>query len=763
MRKLRIIACLLGTAPGALLVAPAASAQVAKVPAEQGAADSSPAAVGEIVVTAQRTESLASKTPIALSAIGGEQLRRAGVTDARSLGDLAPNLAITENAEALRISIRGVTSMDGTEKGDPSAAFLLDGIYIARPQAQQGAFFDIERVEVLRGPQGTLYGRNTTAGVVNVITAVPKPEFAAALDAGYGNLDSANVTGMINLPVGADLGVRLAVNYDRQDNYIKEVDNPTNSINPFRDVISGRLSFGGQVGRLKFVLRGDFSKQKGSSFNTLPVSQFFLNAGTPTVDPSYIGGKSADAYRSLGFDVLYPARKDNEFWGVMGEFTYSLTDTIDLTYLGSYRDSTVDFSNASLLFGFLQNPTMFRGDYTQDSHEVRLAFGAGNRLHGQVGGYYFHERSAVAFNIGQPLSAFVLPGAIRYAFLQDPTVSRSKAAFGQITFDVTPQLHLTGGIRYTDDFKSRRGSSVVELPDVASVPAALASQCSGTVCTLSLNIAARSFSKTTWKMGIDYDAPGLGLLYASVATGYKAGGFNDGCVTGEGLGCGLSEAQLYYAPETLTAYEAGIKLRFLGNALRLNASVFHYDYKNLQLGQLTVVGGAPTTLTQNAGSAKVDGIETEALIQPSARDRVSLSINYTNARYDNFVAQLADGSSRDFHGLLLDHAPKWTATAGYTHEFPLRNDARIEAGVRSRLSSAYYLQDLNALAQFRQPSFTKTDATLTYRAARGTWYLQGFVNNIENEITLAAASSGLNATATIERPRTYGVRAGIQF
>jgi iron complex outermembrane receptor protein len=302
---------------------------------------------------------------------------------------------------------------------------------------------------------------------------------------------------------------------------------------------------------------------------------------------------------------------------------------------------------------------------------------------------------------------------------------------------------------------------------------------------LNENVAARKFNKTTWKVGLDYDAPGLGLIYANVSTGYKAGGFNDGCVDdGESLGCVLTANELYYNPETVTAYEGGVKFKLMDNALRLNISVFHYDYKSLQLSTIVFPPDAPpATLTSNAGSAKVDGIEFEALISPTDNDRFEFAINYTDARYDRFSPTISVGVTdtagapvldingdqvtqvvtRDFHGLQLDHAPKWTAVAGYTHSFPLANGGTIDASGRIRFSSQYYMQDLNILGQFHQPSFTKTDLTLTYKAPEDRLYLQLFAKNIENEITLAAASSGLGASATPEEPRTYGVRAGFKF
>jgi iron complex outermembrane recepter protein len=715
---------------------------------------------GDIVVTATRSETLLSKTPIAMTAITADGLRDAGITDARSLNDAVPNLAISENGDSARISIRGVTSTDLTEKGDPSAAFLLDGIYIARPIEVLNGFFDLERVEVLRGPQGTLYGRNTTAGVINLISARPKDEFQASVDGAYGNLGKTNLTGMINVPIGEGIGIRAAVNYDRQDSPLIQPAGATRSLDPFRNNISGRLSIGGTIGdNFDFVIRGDYTKSKGGIFNAVPLANFFPGPLTVGVDPLYVSSSTKEQLNTR-LAISNPDRKNNEFKGVMGEFTYDLGSAA-ITYLGSYRETDrKDTREFVLNFGVLvPNPAFFFGKFKQNSHELRLAFGQDKPLHGQIGAYYFNEKSFIELNLGNPLSGIVVPGAIGFAFPQGPTKAISKAAFGQLTYDITPDLHLTGGIRHTKDNKSRVGQTVVDFATVAT------SICGALRCALNDNIAFGKYKKTTWKVGIDYDTPNLGLIYASVSTGYKAGGFNDGCLTTSGgAGCTLTEAELFFNPETLTSYEAGFKFRFADNAVRLNGSYFHYDYSDLQLSQIVTVP-VPATRIRNAGVAKVDGIELEAVLQPSDNDRIDLSFNYTDARYTRFIARGAGPgvSEISFAGRQLDHAPKYTASAAYTHTFPLGNGGSVEASARTLLSSEYYLQDLNNLSQFRQPSFTKTSMTLTYKAPENRFYVQGFVQNLENEVTLAAAASGLGTTATPEEPRTYGVRAGFKF
>jgi iron complex outermembrane recepter protein len=725
--------------------------------APQEAADEA-ASSGDIVVTATRSETLLSKTPIAMTAISGEGLRDAGITDSRALADLVPNLQISENGDAARVSIRGVTSTDNTEKGDPSAAFLLDGVYIARPIEVLNSFFDLERIEVLRGPQGTLFGRNTTAGVINVIAARPKAGvFQASVDGSYGSLGTVNATGMINVPVGDTLAIRAAVNYDRQDSPIIQTGGPIiESLDPYRNTLSGRLSFGGELGeRLKFVVRGDYTQAKGGVYNLLPLNNFFPDALTPnpTVNPRYTPN-SARLQRTLNIPLQFEDSKNNRFWGVAGEFSYDLGG-VDLTYLGAYRETHRDDDRDFFVLGFLHTDTFFFGDFKQNSHELRASFGGDGPFKGQVGAYYFDEESTIEANIGLPFSSFVVPGASGFGFPQGPTKSTSKAAFGQFTFDVTDDLHLTGGIRHTKDSKSRVGATIVDFPTLAT------SFCGALRCVLNENIAARKYSKTTWKVGFDYDAPGLGLIYANVSTGYKAGGFNDGCETGGGVGCSLAATDLYYNPETLTAYEGGFKLKFADNAVRLNGSIFHYDYKGLQLSQICC--SPPQTLTKNAAAAKVDGIELEAVLQPSDNDKVDLSFSWLDARYSNFFPDTVNRPTFSFNGRALDHAPKYSAAAGYTHTFNFENGGKIDASVRTRLSAAYFMQDLNNLSQFRQPSFTKTGGTLTYTAPDDRFYIQGFVQNIENEITLAAAASGLAGGVVIEEPRTYGIRAGFKF
>jgi iron complex outermembrane recepter protein len=697
----------------------------------------------EVVVTAERFESPLLKTPIAVTAIGGDELRSAGVTDPTGLGNQIPNLSI-DRANGLQITIRGVTSTDGTEKGDPSAAFLLDGIYIARPQAQDVSFFDVARVEVLRGPQGTLYGRNTTAGVVNVITNRPSDKLEWALNAGFGNYGSQQLDAMVNVPVNDVLSLRAAASYDERDSYQNTAVGDTSSMDPFKKYATVRLQalakFNEQV---DLLLKFDYSDLKGSAnFSNVRATNFYDL--TSPQDPVYVGG-SSDDLRTLSYDLVDSPEQRNETWGVSAELNWDL-GPLALTYLGSYRkfdrDEDVELNVGIPVAG------IFVGDYWQNSQELRFATTADGPFKAQFGVYYFEEQSGIALYI------FDLVGPV-FGFPQDPTIAESYAAFGQGTYSFSDQLRLTAGVRYSHDDKSRVGGTVFQQT-LTFNPA---------TDTRQLNAAAAKFEKTTWRVGLDYDINDRSLLYGSVATGYKAGGFNDGCEAGtttNGQLCNQERPleQLYYEPETLTAYEIGFKTRFQGDRVQLSTSAFSYDYKNLQLSTIADFGGGPAQTTTNAAKASVKGVEFEANLAPNSRNRIDLAATYLDATYDEYNP-LGAGNPPDYSGRNLDRSPEVTLNAAYTYTHPLNNGGQLAATVRERWSDSYVLTAFGVPAQFEQPSYNKTDLSLRYMAADDRWYVEAFGKNLEDEVLVTGVDSFLNVTPA--EPRTYGVRAGVSF
>ena len=742
---------LLGCASLQVLMAGNAFAQDTE---SAGAADAmeNPAAldagINDIIVTATRTQTLASKTPAAITAIGGDNLVAAGVTNPTNLGEQVPNLSI-DRANGLQITIRGVTSSDGTEKGDPSAAFMVNGIYLARPQTHDVSFFDIQRVEVLRGPQGTLFGRNTTAGLINVITNAPVHHFEGSLEGIYGNYNTGIVTGVINMPVTADIAVRAAVNYDRRDSYVKAGPAVTADLSPFRDNLSGRLSALYESGPARLLVVGDYSRIKGATVGGVQTSNLYSNFNTTGVTPIYdpVPGGTDAAFVQRA-PITGPLGRDNTVWGALADFSYDL-GPLTVNYLGAYR-KFIRHEDLVTAAGSAQAAYPARADaeYRQQSHELRLS-GTFGSVDAQAGVYFFRETGYQNYYLMGLLSP--TPGTTGYifGFPQNYVLSKSLAGFGQATLHVTDKLRLTGGFRYSHDDKARRGATV---------------QCGSVACDQpgdrrSTNDAERSFSKTTWRAGVDYDLTSTTLLYGIISTGYKAGGFNDGCEVGTGPDCTLSASALYYDPETITSYEGGVKSRIAGDALSINMSVFHYDFSGIQLSQLSEICGGPCQVTTNAGQAKVDGVELESIVRPATNTRFNFAASWLNARYTEFMPT----PTADWAGRKLDRSPTWTVVAGVEQIFPLANGGEFSASVRTRLSDSYYLAALGTLNQFRQPSYTKTDAFLTYNAPHKAWFIQGYIRNIENNAIVSGASSGTFASVTLADPRTYGVRTGIKF
>jgi iron complex outermembrane recepter protein len=731
----------------------------AAISASPATAQTPEADSGDIVVTATRSESLLSKTPIAMTAIAGAELVQSGISNPTQLEESVPNLSIVRG-NGLQITIRGVTSTDGTEKGDPSAAFLLDGIYLARPQAQEVSFFDIERVEVLRGPQGTLFGRNSTAGVVHVISTRPKFEFGASLDATYGNFDTINATAAVNVPLGDTFALRVAGNIDQRDNFIIDGNAADGiSLDPFKKNVSLRVSaLFKPTDALSVLVIGDYSTIKGNPTNALLTSNFYNNIVTgarATFErPNFINPTS-EAGRLLAVRQSQQAFRDTREKGVMGEINYDFGPAT-LTYLGSYRETDrKEFSNFRA--GLFQ--TDFIGKYWQTSHEVRLAVGGDGPLQAQVGGYYFKERSGIAFFLNN-----LLGPNTRFGFPQDPTIADNKSAFGQATYEIADNFKLTAGVRYSRDLKSRVGNTVLD-----TYTNVVNSSNIGTFVSRAIfqnNNASRNFSKVTWRAGVDYDSP-LGLVFASVSTGYKAGGFNDGCeapAVGQPnpQSCALSADSLYYDPETLTSYEAGFKFRF-GPEFRLNGTIFQYDYKGLQLSQLGNCAPAgqppaPCQVTTNAAVAKVNGVELDALLQPTDNFTIRLAINYLNARYSDF----SPVPTVNLSGFPLSRSPKWSWNAGVNYAVPIGEGQLVaDASIRSR--SSYELTDLAAYAYFQQPAHTKTDLSLTYKAPENKFYVAAFAENLENDVVVTSVTTGANGSLTFGDPRTYGIRAGFKF
>ena len=747
---------------GAALATSALVSLAASSASAQGAAPTpSPVQLSDIVVTATRSESLASKTPIALTAITGEGLREAGVTQPINLVERVPSLEVNRSRGGLNFTMRGVANTDTSEKGDSSTAFLLDGVYIARAPMRDATFYDISRVEVLRGPQGTLYGRNTTAGVISVISNRPTFVRDGSVDVTLANYDTRQFTAAFNLPVSENLALRAAVDYENNGSYLRGGALVDPSYKKAREILAGRLSALYKWKSGEVVIRGDYADISGANFYSLPLGNFFSPPAGVGATPLYIGGgKSTDDLLALNVTSPWTMYRKNNAWGVSADLTQEL-GPVTFFYLGAYRAMGRDEQFSNILANGL-NATRQRTieqDW-QQSHEVRLALNSIDKLKVQVGAYYFRESSNVIQRANSAVNLTPNGEAGPSVFFDiRPSAAESYAFFGQGTYSPIDALRITAGIRDTHDTKTRRGFGNIVCNNnffTCAVPPGLPE-------TEHSDFAS---ARTTWKIGVDFDLAPHTLVYATVATGYKAGGFNNGCALGAAPGCTVPASTLYFAPEGLTSYEGGIKSRLWNNAAQINASVFHYDYDQLQLTQ--VLSPCPSTpnlpastctFTRNAAKAKVDGVELEGTLTPSSLDRLDLSAAYLHARYTDFQIR----PTINLSGQPLNRAPLWAASAGYQHTFPLAGAYTLVAGARTRVSASYVILFEGGANFYRQPGVTETDLTLTLNAPSKRWYVQGFAKNLENRVVINDVTSGSNQQVSVNEPRTYGVRAGFKF
>lgn len=712
------------------------------------------AAIPEIVVTAQRTESLASRTPLAISVLSGEQLRDLGADSAGTLGARLPNVYMEQAFSGLRLSIRGISNSDTTDKGDPSTAFMLDGIYIARPAGQSGNFLDIDRIEVLRGPQGTLYGRNTTAGLVNVISNAPTDRFEGALGFETGTYHRRKIDALLNVPVNDMLSLRAAVSKLQHDPYLNNGQGTLLRAGMDQDDVDARVSAKLLLGRdATLVLRYDHGQAEGNNDRFVPDTNFFtgVTSGKPVYRDSTTDARLTNSFRPPNMTPVQ-GWQDRMARGWSADLRWTLGPAT-LYYLGGHR--TLDQAlrqnyyyrvTPRIALGVIND---YDGHNTQDSHELRLATNGAGPFSAQGGLYYFSETSDTSYAF-QGLQPVGLPPYYAFPLV---TEARSRAVFGQLTWRVADGLRLTAGARRTEDDKDRVGSTDFRRGPVFNAATDLRL----------LNAAALNTARTTWRLGADYDLLPTTLLYGSLSTGYKAGGFNDGCIAGAtalGIACpaalAVPESALYYQPEELRAYEAGLKSRLWGGRVNVNAAAFVYDYTNLQLSGTAIVSGAPRILTGNAGVARSRGLELDGDIRVGSNGRLSYSATALDAHYVSYNPTPAVS----WAGRKLDRAPSHVFTLGYEHRFGVFG-GQLHAGVFSRRSADYVIAIPSKLLEYRIPAHTTTDATLRYARAGGAWSLLARVRNLENSVRPALIDSFGMATPTA--PRTADVRLDLRF
>jgi len=707
---------------------------------DNGGEASSAVKLEEIIVTAQKRSESLSKTALAVSALSANDLQSTGVVSLANLTSAAPNVEIRTIGldNSVAVTIRGVTNADFNHSGDPAVATYFDGVYIGRTQGLIGALYDIERVEILRGPQGTLYGRNATGGNINVITADPKQLFDAAVDLSYGNYNDAQVHGMLNVPVANDLAIRLAVVTHRNDGYFDTRGTTTRSYEAADDL-------GGRVTALW---------TPGEHFSWRLSVDDFLSNGSPGLDISTgSDGKPVDGFPVFNRPVpSYPEPKNHiDNLMVRSRMNLQLSEPWSVAYIAGYQHIIYEdwFATSDGVLAGLRDDGA-----TSESHELNVSY-VTQKVKNIFGANYFH--------MDTPVAQDSLLFGTNYGN-HDLVISNAWGVFDQATLSVTDLWRLTGGVRYSSESKFIDGLALSFCPESIygiepfsvihqTVENALTSGIIPPGCGyIKQGPTEGKWSNVSWKGGVEHDLSSGTLGYFTVTTGFKSGGVNAGLISNT------------FKPENVTNYELGMRSRLFDNRLQLSANLFYEDYKDIQVSQLNATGTAQ--ITSNAAAATIKGIETEWQWHVSDKDRLSGFLNYLSAKYDkyeNAIDQQFSTIYPSISGNSLPFAPKLSARLQYSHEFTLTNGQTLTPTVSGYYQTKNYLREFDFPVD-RVSGYGKIDLNLQYADTSGHWLATAYAFNVTNRVIRSGSYTlGGAYYSDYDAPRTYGVRLSYKY
>jgi iron complex outermembrane receptor protein len=674
-------------------------------------------ALDEVVVTAEKLPQPLQKAPEAITVIDGNALRYAGATDLRAVQDLVPSVRFQQENASTEVYIRGVGStLDFPQISSPNA-FNLNGISVPR-EATSVPLYDVEQLEVLPGPQGTLYGSSAMGGVVNVNFRRPARDYATDTLLEIGDYSLYHVSAAQNLPLSDSLAMRAAVDYLTHAGYM------TSGADSQKD-LGGRLSILYQpTDALSVYVWGSSVSKDGHPPNLVPKG---INPVTGKLDPnSFLTSNPWNdqfpAPYAAGLPFGQPQAERQSYFNKMasGEFDIKVGSRVTLTWIPSYL--SVATSPDYWLGAFPGNES---NNYRQISNELR-ASGDSSWLTWLGGAYAYDLDSNGRFTFG----GFTPEAGVPVSIVNFNRIE-GEALYGQLTFALRRNLRWTIGGRYSLDDRIGQGQA---LSDAGLEPFGY----------------GKNFRHGDYKVALEYDVAPKVMMYAATQTGYQPGTFNAYASTAT-VSNAVNQA-------TLTAYTAGVKSRFVEERLQVNSEVFYYDYRGLFASAYNTV--LNSTQTFNAQKTEIYGDQLDLAFKASVVDQLTVSVGYLHAR--NIRFELPDGTA-NYDGYQLQYAPDWTVTAGYFHDFagPC-GFFRAKAG--TRYEDSFY-SDFSHTPGGRQQPYLKSDASLTYFSATGGWTLGAWIKNIENVAVIAATAGGSNipalstgATAFLEPPRTYGMR-----
>lgn len=785
---------------GIVLVGPSAYAQTTETATTDDTvapAEEVEGGIQDIVVTAQRKSENLQRAPIAITAIDGDDIREAGIVTPQSLTTLVPALQVISGGTYPLYYLRGVGNFNGNPLSDSAVAVNFNDVYIGRPTSTYGLFYDLERVEVLKGPQGTLYGRNATGGSINVLPRKPRlGEFGGEASLEYGNYDTIRFDAAANIPISDKAAARVAGIVARHDGYL-------NNGNADQNDVGARLSFLVEpTPDLTINLSGDYYSQKGNGAGSVVLPNGVkdrIDITSPaggaffTTQPVSIAGRNFNALSNN-------TQQNNKYWGASANVSWT-PEWGSVTFIPAYRAASLDFVTNSPGFQIAQ-----REKDKQFSAELRIASNEDNPLRWLVGGFYFKE------DINVPLFAPNLQYNV--SFLTYKTGTESSAAFGRLTYEIADNFRVSAAGRYTHEKKFLDGTNFGQnrlcvdfpafntlgqvnisgpCPGAARFPAGITGPVSAQIPFnpafpfVGLNeIYGRTaifqtasiidtddeltVNRFTWRLAADWEITPQNLLYANFETGFKAGGFfftaDDGT----------------YAPEKIKAFTVGSKNRFFDNKLQLNVEGFYWRYSDQQISFIGQDSQRNFILpTRNVGKANYKGIEIETQFALTDNTLLKADVQYLDAVYKSFVYQIPNQGppatgcqvsglaspsvTLNCSGFRPPNAPKWTVNLGAEQTIPLAGGANIVLNGRGHYQSDT-LVGLNFLPTEVQDGYWQVDGSVTFNAADDRFYVTAFINNAFDKRVITGTNLvglGSFSVAQLNNPQTYGLRAGFKF
>jgi iron complex outermembrane recepter protein len=714
---------------------------------QAGAADGKDAlALEEIVVTATKVAQDIDSTPAAITAITADALGPGGIREIRDLALSVPNLSVGDQFGVNRTFIRGIGMTSIDLGADGAVAFLQDGAMIPRPSHQLAGFYDLEQVEVLRGPQGTLYGRGATAGVVNMVTKKPTEDLDGYATYTLGNYAATTVEGAIGGPIFGDTVMgRIAGKADKRDGYGTNL--ATNKPIDNRDAyaVRGSLRFK-PSDTLDIVLMGDYFKEDDYNY----AFHFFGTTVVPEdgLAHNLLGGQTIfDYYAPRQPDqrnIVSDADPINEREGTAASaiVDWGFAEGWNLRSITAWRDfdryllDDLDSSDVDM-FGknnYVEQSESWSQDFTVSGQAVGIDW--------LMGANYFSE--SMYGEVKVPLTnlglIFGLPADTfnngNYWQKGDVDVE-AYGVFLQGRYSFNDSWALTLGARYNYEKREGTGSFIFDAIGV-NVP----------------TDREKSWDKVTPKVLVEYKTPNDGLAYLQFTQGFKSGVINIGS---------LNEV---IDPEFVDAYEIGYKMPFLDGRASLRTAAFYYDYTDLQVG---FVNEQSVVQTINAASAENMGVEIELVARFTEGLTGNFSATWLDATYKEFVTgdYRDDFNQVDLSGNNLQNAPEYTARAALDYVHPVTTTGSIIASVEAAYQDDVYFTEFNNADAF-QEAYTIVNARLGYEGGEGRWHVTGWVRNATDEFVISnniitAPLYGSVRVGSLLPPRTYGITLGYNF